>query len=87
MKLLPADGPLLGGIDTWSYLLRSVWWLWPIGAALQLPVFHWLANTAYQWLARNRYCLSGTCSFSSSWKNSQLPQKKTSHSRVFFEMP
>jgi len=61
MKLLRADGELLGGIDTWSYLLRSIWWLWPLGALLQLPGLHPVADAAYRCLARNRYCFGGHC--------------------------
>jgi predicted DCC family thiol-disulfide oxidoreductase YuxK len=61
MKLLHPDGELLGGIDTWSYLLRSVWWLWPLGILLQLPGVHALADASYRWLARNRYCFRGKC--------------------------
>lgn len=77
MKLLRSDGTLLGGIDAWIYLLRSVWWLWPLGVSLQLPGIHSLACAAYRWLARNRYCFGGRCAH---------PIRKRRH-RTFFELP
>jgi predicted DCC family thiol-disulfide oxidoreductase YuxK len=61
MKLQLPGGRVLGGIDAWIHLFRSVLWLWPIGVLLSLPGFHALGQGCYRWLARNRYCLSGTC--------------------------
>jgi predicted DCC family thiol-disulfide oxidoreductase YuxK len=61
MKLLRADGRLLGGIDTWICSLRAVWWLWPLGIFLQIPGIHCLAEIVYKWIARNRYCFGGQC--------------------------
>lgn len=77
MKLLCADGKVLGGIDTWIFLFRSVWWLWPLGTFLLLPGIHSLASAAYRWLARNRYCFGGRC---------PIPPRKQRH-RAFFELP
>jgi predicted DCC family thiol-disulfide oxidoreductase YuxK len=62
MKVQLPDGQVLGGIDSWVVLFRSVWWLWPIGFILSLPGFHALGQRSYRWLARNRYCLGGKCS-------------------------
>jgi predicted DCC family thiol-disulfide oxidoreductase YuxK len=62
MKLQLADGRVMGGIDSWIELFRSVWWLRPISLLLSLPGLHWLGSACYRWLARNRYCFGGKCS-------------------------
>jgi predicted DCC family thiol-disulfide oxidoreductase YuxK len=61
MRLQIADGRVLGGIHAWGYLLRRVWWLWPVGALLRIPLLRELADTTYRWVARNRYRFSGRC--------------------------
>jgi predicted DCC family thiol-disulfide oxidoreductase YuxK len=62
MKLQIADGRVIGGIDSWIALFRSVWWLWPVAFLLSVPGIHALSRTCYRWLARNRYyCFGGKC--------------------------
>lgn len=80
MKLLLASGRVVGGADAWAELLRSVWWLRPLGWLMRLPGLHDLCLAAYRCLARNRYCLGGAC------RRDSLPPK---HHRTtaFFELP
>ena len=59
MKLQLPDGRVLGGIESWIVLFRSVWWLWPIGSLLSLPGFHVLGQGCYRRIAQNRYCFGG----------------------------
>ena len=61
MKLRFADGRVIGGAEAWAVLFRSVWWLWPLGVLIDLPGVKVLSATAYRWIARNRYCISGAC--------------------------
>jgi predicted DCC family thiol-disulfide oxidoreductase YuxK len=61
MKVQLPDGRVIGGIDSWVVLFRSVWWLWPIGTLLAVPGFHRLGQVCYCWIARNRYCFGGKC--------------------------
>ncbi len=77
MKLLHLKGKVIGGIDTWIFLLRTVWWLWPLGMFLRLPGIHLLADSIYRWLARKRNCFSGSCGGNNS----------TERHRVFFKFP
>jgi len=80
MKLLRADGPVCGGADALAALLRAVWWLCPLGVLMAVPGLRHLARLGYRWLARNRYCFSGTC---------QLNHSPIHHHRTtaFFELP
>lgn len=80
LKLLLADGRVVGGADAWAELFRSVWWLRPLAWLMQLPALHGLSHAGYRCLARNRYCLSAAC------RRDSLPPK---HHRTtaFFELP
>ncbi len=80
MKLLLASGQVLGGIDAWAVLFRSIWWLWPLGALLRIPGVRWLGAIGYRWIARNRYCIARRC---------ELHDRKIHSHRhnAFFEMP
>jgi predicted DCC family thiol-disulfide oxidoreductase YuxK len=61
MKLQLPDGQVIGGLDSWIILFRSVWWLWLVGFLLSLPGCHALGQVGYRWIARNRYCFGGIC--------------------------
>jgi len=80
MKLLQADGGLFGGVEAWALLFRSVWWLWPLGALLGLPGARGFGNVVYRWVARHRYCWSGSC---------PVPDRRPTppRRRAFFELP
>ena len=80
MKLLLADWRLLGGVDAWRTLFRSVWWLWPLGFLLALPGIHAFGAALYRWTARHRYCLGGQCSVAAGNQNHR-------RHRAFFELP
>src|SRR6185503_783057 len=61
MHLLSRDGRVLHNADALGVLCRSVWWLWPLGFLLLMPGLRELGRLAYDWFARNRYCVGGTC--------------------------
>jgi predicted DCC family thiol-disulfide oxidoreductase YuxK len=61
MHLLTADGRVLHNADALGVLCRSVWWLWPLGALLLMPGFREVGRITYDWFARNRNCIGGTC--------------------------
>lgn len=83
MKLLTAQGRILGGIEAWAWMCRQVGWLWIFGVLLVLPGFRNIAHWAYHWVSQNRYCWQGSCT---------LPVRKTfeerHHTRLaFLEFP
>ncbi len=82
MKLQLADGRVVGGVDAWIELGRTVWWLLPLAAILTLPGIGALARAGYRWLARNRHCLSGVCGL-------ELPAGHRPHhaATTFLELP
>jgi len=80
MKLRLADGRVVGGMQAWAVLFRSVWSLWPLGVLIGLPGVRTVSDMFYHWIARNRYCISGACG---------LNHRPATHYRhaAFFEMP
>jgi hypothetical protein len=62
MRLVLPDGRVASGAEAWAVLLRSVWWLWPAGFALELPGLRHLGRLAYRCVARHRNCGSNECS-------------------------
>ena len=81
MKVLLTGGRVVGGFDAWAVLLRSVWWLWPVGWFFTLPGDRWMGKKFYRWLAKNRYCLDGRCELR---EEHRLPHRPHTS---FFEMP
>jgi len=61
MWVLRADGRMASGVNAWAILMRSVWWMWPLGALLAVPGINAIGRVVYGWVARNRYCLGGSC--------------------------
>jgi len=61
MKVLRAAGRVTGGADAVAELFRAVWWLWPLGWLMGLPLFQPISDAAYRWVARNHHCLGGIC--------------------------
>lgn len=80
MKLRFANGRVVGGLDTWVALFRSVWWLRPLGWLLRLPGLSHLGRLTYRWIARNRHCLGGACGIHQHVAHTQ-------RHAVFFELP
>jgi predicted DCC family thiol-disulfide oxidoreductase YuxK len=60
MRLLTADGTVLGGADVLLHLARNIWWAWPVFALAHLPGVRRLLASAYRSFARNRNCIAGT---------------------------
>jgi predicted DCC family thiol-disulfide oxidoreductase YuxK len=61
IRLLTPDSELISGADVYLYVMRRIWWAWPVYAIFSLPGFNQLIHLGYRWVARNRYCISRTC--------------------------
>ena len=81
MKLLTADGRVLGGAAAIAAMARAVWYFAPAGWFMGLPGIRFLVDRAYKWVARNRHQL-GVC---------KVPERIAAHNQhghaAFFEMP
>ncbi len=62
MRLLLPDNRILGGADAAVVLARYIWWLWPLWLASKIPGAMPLLRAGYRFIARNRYCIGGSCS-------------------------
>ena len=61
MWVLPANHSPLNGINAWIELMCRVWWLWPLAILLRIRGVNRVAQAIYRWIARNRYCIGGSC--------------------------
>jgi predicted DCC family thiol-disulfide oxidoreductase YuxK len=57
MKLITADGRVIGGADAAIRLAGLIWWAWPLFAFSRLPGAKAALRAIYRQVAKNRYCL------------------------------
>ncbi len=67
MRVLTADGQVLGGAQALTFLAGKIWWAWPVHAAARLPGMSRLSRGAYKWVAGHRHCSS--CALAPSAEN------------------
>jgi len=61
MKLLTADGRIVGGADSFIHVARYIWWARLFFVLAQIPGMKRLLRVIYRCVARNRHCLPGQC--------------------------
>ena len=61
VRLLLVSGRHLKGAEVYRYVMRRIWWAWPIYALSTLPGLRQLFDAAYRRFADNRYWISRTC--------------------------
>jgi predicted DCC family thiol-disulfide oxidoreductase YuxK len=85
MKLLLADGTILGGGDACLHLGRRVWWTAPVAWIAGLGPFRPMVDAIYRAIAVRRACLGDVCG--------TIPRERgrrghrPHHTTVFFESP
>ena len=62
IRLLLADGRVLGGADAVAEIARHIWWAKPGWLLNCLPGVKHLFRMAYRLIAANRHCAAGRCS-------------------------
>jgi predicted DCC family thiol-disulfide oxidoreductase YuxK len=60
-RLLCPDGRLLSGADVYRYLMRRIWWAYPLYLLSELPGLRRLFDWGYRTFARHRFRVSGAC--------------------------
>lgn len=61
MKLIPLNGPIVGGADALILMCKDIWWLWLIFVVGQLSLMRLLFQKIYKRVAINRHCSTGSC--------------------------
>jgi hypothetical protein len=61
IRLLLASGETREGADVYRYVMRRIWWVWPLWVLTVTPGLSWLFDSAYRVFADNRYWISRTC--------------------------
>lgn len=85
MKLMDRTGRILGGASAVAWLCRQVIWLWPLGLLMDAPIFNRIAQSAYCWIASNRYCLGDLCSLPPTPSGTSFNRHHAA--TTFLEMP
>ncbi len=66
MRVLTADGRMLGGAEAIVYLAGRIWWGRPLVGLSKIPGAGRLLDRLYRLIARRRYGLGGVCPHPSS---------------------
>lgn len=61
IRLLQPDGQLLTGPEVYRYLLRRIWWTYPVYLLSKVPGLNYLFDWGYRTFARHRTRISATC--------------------------
>jgi len=61
IRLLLRDGRQLAGADVYRYVLRRLWWAWPLYLMAAAPGLRRLFDSAYRALADRRHRISEAC--------------------------
>lgn len=70
MRLLFTDGTLHSGANAYRYLMRRIWWAYPIYLLSIIPGLSHLFDWSYRKFADNRHRISTTCKISPQPKKS-----------------
>ncbi len=61
LRLLEHDGHLVSGPDVYRYVMRRLWWAYPLYLLSRLPVLSRIFDWSYRAFARNRRVISPSC--------------------------
>jgi predicted DCC family thiol-disulfide oxidoreductase YuxK len=61
LRLLHCDGRLTSGADVYRYVMRRLWWAYPLYIVSVLPGLDRVFDSSYRSFARNRKRISASC--------------------------
>ena len=61
LRLLRPDGRFISGADVYRYMMRRIWWAYPLYLLSKAPGLSRLFDWSYRTFARHRRRISATC--------------------------
>ncbi len=61
IRLLPPSGQLLAGAEVYRYMMRRMWWAYPLYLLSKVPGLSQLFEWGYRTFARHRMRISTSC--------------------------
>lgn len=61
LRLLLADGRQVRGADVYRYVMKRIWWAYPLYLLSIAPILRNVFDWAYRTFANNRYRISHSC--------------------------
>lgn len=61
LRLVLADGRQISGADVYRYVMRRIWWAYPLYRVSVAPLFRLVFDWGYRTFADNRYRISRAC--------------------------
>jgi predicted DCC family thiol-disulfide oxidoreductase YuxK len=61
LRLVLVDGTAVQGADVYRYVMRRIWWAYPLFLLASAPILRRLFDWGYRTFADNRYRISKTC--------------------------
>jgi predicted DCC family thiol-disulfide oxidoreductase YuxK len=61
IRILFSDGRQLAGADVYRYVMRRVWWMYPVYLISVAPIARSIFDAAYRAFARHRHQISASC--------------------------
>jgi predicted DCC family thiol-disulfide oxidoreductase YuxK len=61
LRLLLANGDQVRGADVYRYVMRRIWWTYPLYILSSLPLLRNVFDWGYRTFANNRYRFSRSC--------------------------
>lgn len=61
IRLLESNGTLHSGADVYRFVMRRLWWAYPLYLLSMIPGLHALFNSAYHTFVRHRKTVSSSC--------------------------
>ncbi len=61
LRLLLADGMCIAGADAYRYVMRRIWWAWPVYLLASMPLLGKVFDWCYRKFALHRHTISKSC--------------------------
>lgn len=61
LRLLRNDGSIIAGADVYRYVMRRVWWAYPLYLVSVVPGFRQVFDWGYRTFAQHRMRISASC--------------------------